>query len=270
MSSKNGDTRCKGTTKRGEPCRAAATAGGLCFFHANPNKASELGRIGGRRNRRAVIEMVDPLPVVVDEVAVRDTVARLVADVYAGKVHPKTAASLALLLNLQLRAFGALDEAEKKSMYRPYMWRRAAAKPEISKVGEAEISNAGKPESSSVAKPEISNVGRAEISNGGWPEMANAAGPEISNVGKAESLNGGWPEMADAAEPEISSVGKQENSSEEKFKSSSAGSPDLSSFVHPVLPIEEILAMNRERDRRLAIAAAQAASLSHAFGLDEL
>jgi hypothetical protein len=24
--------------------------GGLCFFHANPNKAVELGRIGGKKN----------------------------------------------------------------------------------------------------------------------------------------------------------------------------------------------------------------------------
>jgi hypothetical protein len=43
----NSSSRCKGQTKSGNPCRAAAIAGGLCFFHANPNKTSELGRIGG-------------------------------------------------------------------------------------------------------------------------------------------------------------------------------------------------------------------------------
>jgi hypothetical protein len=42
MISKNKNTRCSGRTQKGEPCRAAATPGGLCFFHANPNKASEL------------------------------------------------------------------------------------------------------------------------------------------------------------------------------------------------------------------------------------
>jgi hypothetical protein len=36
--------------------------------------------------------------------AVRDTVARLIADVCAGQVHPKVAAGLAPLMNLQLRA----------------------------------------------------------------------------------------------------------------------------------------------------------------------
>lgn len=47
MPPKNLDPRCKAQAKSGKRCGAAATAGGLCFFHANPNKASELGRIGG-------------------------------------------------------------------------------------------------------------------------------------------------------------------------------------------------------------------------------
>lgn len=100
---------CKGTTKGGESCRAAATAGGLCFFHANPAKAAELGRIGGRRNRHAANESFDPLPDLNTAAAVRETVARLIADVYAGKMNPKTAAGLAPLLNLQLRAIETTD-----------------------------------------------------------------------------------------------------------------------------------------------------------------
>jgi len=62
---------------------------GLCFFHANPNKASELGRIGGRSKRHAAGKNVDPLPTLDNALAVRDTVARLVADVYAGRIHPR-------------------------------------------------------------------------------------------------------------------------------------------------------------------------------------
>ena len=41
--------------------------------------------------------------------AVRDTVARLIADLYAGKLHPRVAAGLAPLLNLQLRAIEVAD-----------------------------------------------------------------------------------------------------------------------------------------------------------------
>ena len=37
-------------------------------------------------------------------IAVRDAVARLIADVHAGKLHPRVAAGLAPLMNLQLRA----------------------------------------------------------------------------------------------------------------------------------------------------------------------
>ena len=77
--------------------------GGLCFFHANPNKASELGRIGGRNKRPAAGENVDPLPTLDNAQAVRDTGARLIREVYAGKIHPRIAAGLAPLLNLQMR-----------------------------------------------------------------------------------------------------------------------------------------------------------------------
>jgi hypothetical protein len=77
--------------------------GVLCFFHANPNKASELGRIGGRKNRHYDSEDLDPLPNLEGVTAVRDTVARLIAEVYGGRVHLRIASGLAQLLNLQLR-----------------------------------------------------------------------------------------------------------------------------------------------------------------------
>jgi hypothetical protein len=91
-------SRCKSRTKAGKPCGAAATAGGLCFFHANPNKASKLGRIGGRSKRHTPAESRDPLPPLDNAIAVRDTAARLIADVIAGKVHPRVAAGLAPLM----------------------------------------------------------------------------------------------------------------------------------------------------------------------------
>jgi len=105
--------RCNGKSKSGGPCRAAATAGGLCFFHANPAKASELGRIGGRRNRYITGENLDPLPALDTALAVRDTVARLIQDVYAGKIQPRVASSLSPLLNLQLRAIETTELARR-------------------------------------------------------------------------------------------------------------------------------------------------------------
>ena len=95
---------CQALTKNGKPCHAAATEGGLCFFHGNPKRAAELGRIGGKKNRRIPGVDLDPLPPLESANAVRQAVARLIADVYAGRLHPRTAAGLAPLMNLQLRA----------------------------------------------------------------------------------------------------------------------------------------------------------------------
>lgn len=43
---------CKARTKIGGPCQAPAVEGGFCFCHAHPEKMAELGRQGGRKNRR--------------------------------------------------------------------------------------------------------------------------------------------------------------------------------------------------------------------------
>jgi hypothetical protein len=103
------DLRCKAKTKSGKRCRAAATEGGLCFFHANPNKAAELGRIGGKSKRQFADETEDPLPTLNNPLAIQDTVSRLIGEIYEGKLNPKIASGLAPLLNLQLRAIETTD-----------------------------------------------------------------------------------------------------------------------------------------------------------------
>jgi hypothetical protein len=50
------------------------------------------------------VENADALPSVDNAVAVRDTVARLIAEVYAGRLNPRVAAGLTLMMNLQLRS----------------------------------------------------------------------------------------------------------------------------------------------------------------------
>jgi len=46
--------------------------------------------------------------------AVEDTIARLIADVYVGKLSPRIAAGLAPLLNLQMRAIEARTDMERR------------------------------------------------------------------------------------------------------------------------------------------------------------
>jgi hypothetical protein len=52
-SKQRGRELCKARTKAGDSCPAPAVQRGLCFFHANPDKLSELGRQGGSKNRHA-------------------------------------------------------------------------------------------------------------------------------------------------------------------------------------------------------------------------
>ena len=109
MHNKQNGTRCKARTEIGKPCRAFATESGLCFFHGNPNKARELGRIGGRKNRHVVAEGADPLPALESALAVRQTGARVIEDVISGRLSPRIASGLAALLSLQLRAIETTD-----------------------------------------------------------------------------------------------------------------------------------------------------------------
>lgn len=109
MTSENRDSRCKGQTRSGNPCQAAATSGGLCFFHANPNKAVELGRLGGKKKSHLFAEVSDPILKLDKVSAVRDAVEKLIADVYLGRIAPRVAAGLAPLFNLQLRALESAD-----------------------------------------------------------------------------------------------------------------------------------------------------------------
>ena len=76
----------------------------MCFFHANPNKAAELGRVGGRKNRHYLPGSADPPQDLTTAKAVRDECARLIEYVYTNKITPRVATCLAGLLNLQMRA----------------------------------------------------------------------------------------------------------------------------------------------------------------------
>lgn len=101
--------RCAGITKAGKPCRAAATEGGLCFFHSDPRKASELGRIDGSKKGARGVESAEALAAVETATDLKNLVARLITVVSTGKVNPRTATGLVPLLGLQLRTIEVVD-----------------------------------------------------------------------------------------------------------------------------------------------------------------
>lgn len=110
MNNKRNGTRCRSLTTAGGPCGAAAMEGGLCFFHANPDKARELGRIGGRKNRRVSnMEATDVIPALDTAMAVQNKTAELIEGICSGRIHPRIGSGLAPLLSLQMRAIETTD-----------------------------------------------------------------------------------------------------------------------------------------------------------------
>ena len=103
-------------TKQGTRCRAFPTEGGLCFFHATPTKAAQLGRLGGRKNRRRADQM-DPLPPPDSAKAIREILERVISEAYTGQLPARTAAVLGPLLNSQLRAIESTEYEQRLEQF---------------------------------------------------------------------------------------------------------------------------------------------------------
>src|SRR5437763_9427679 len=104
---------CRGKTAKGEACRAAAGASGLCFLHGNPARAKELGQIGGRKNRHLIGVNLDVRPQM-SASDLRDVTAQTIGLVLRGELRAREAMAVANLLNVQTRIL-ALVEFEKHS-----------------------------------------------------------------------------------------------------------------------------------------------------------
>ena len=103
-------SQCKATTKGGERCRAAAGQGGLCSLHADPGRAAELGRRGGRKNRRFQVAMDDtPLRVPTTAEDVRRVLGEIMAEVRAKRLEPKLGTTLGYLGTALLKAIEVSD-----------------------------------------------------------------------------------------------------------------------------------------------------------------
>src|SRR5262249_19929076 len=86
--------RCSALTKAGNPCPAPATATGRCFFHENPEKATELGRRGGMKNRHVRPHEQDvELPPLNTAEDVRSMLAKAAQDVRNRRIDPRVATS---------------------------------------------------------------------------------------------------------------------------------------------------------------------------------
>jgi hypothetical protein len=99
---------CQAKTRTGAACRAPASGGGLCFFHANPDSAKTLGQIGGRRNRRAtVLDLLMPDNMTAADV--RSVIAQAIRLLLSGELKARDASALSQLCNALNRAIPVAD-----------------------------------------------------------------------------------------------------------------------------------------------------------------
>lgn len=105
---------CRAKTKAGKPCKAVAMQRGLCAFHADPKRAAQLGRIGGRKNRRYApcpeASAVHP-PQTAKEV--KNLLAEAMVGIHSGRLEPKIGSTMAYVATALLKAMETTDLAER-------------------------------------------------------------------------------------------------------------------------------------------------------------
>jgi hypothetical protein len=101
---------CSARTKSGNECRAGAVTGTqFCALHGDPERAAELGRMGGRRNRHYMD--TDPISITPPSTPedVKNVLAQAMADVRAKKLEPRIATALTYMSRVLLDAFATTD-----------------------------------------------------------------------------------------------------------------------------------------------------------------
>jgi len=105
---------CKGKTRTGAACRAPAGAGGLCFFHADPDRAKSLGQIGGRKNRRSVVDLEVPENMTAADVC--KVAGQAIRMLLAGELKAREAGAVAQLCNSLYRVIPTADLEARVAM----------------------------------------------------------------------------------------------------------------------------------------------------------
>jgi len=118
-------TACQATNKQGKPCRAPATEAGLCYVHSKPGRAAEIGREGGRRNRRLMDATLPPLPDLTTTAGLCDAMGMIIRMAYEGELSARRMAPLVPLFGMlerlqpAIRVEERLKELEKRLAEQP-------------------------------------------------------------------------------------------------------------------------------------------------------
>jgi len=106
--------KCQAKTKAGRPCAAPAVRGGnYCALHADPERAAQLGRKGGAKNRRVYEPNEWEGSAPRNACDVKNLLAETMADIRAGRMDPKLGTTLGYLGTSLLKAIETSDIEER-------------------------------------------------------------------------------------------------------------------------------------------------------------
>jgi general stress protein YciG len=105
---------CQAKTKAGGPCAAPVVRGGIyCALHADPERAAQLGRKGGTKNRRAYEGNEREISAPRNAGDVKNLLAEAMAEIRAGRMDPKLGTTLGYLGTSLLKAIETSDIEER-------------------------------------------------------------------------------------------------------------------------------------------------------------
>jgi hypothetical protein len=106
--------KCQATTKAGRSCAAPAVRGSaLCALHSDPERAAQLGRKGGAKNRRVYEANEREVSAPQTACDVKNLLAEAMAEIRAGRMDPKLGTTLGYLGTSLLRAMEISDIEER-------------------------------------------------------------------------------------------------------------------------------------------------------------
>jgi general stress protein YciG len=108
---------CQASTKSGTRCAAPAVKGTrLCSLHADPKRAAEIGRKGGKRNLNLYDGGPQTVSIPESPADVKRMLAETMAEVRAGRMDPRQGTVLTYISHSLLKAM-ELSEEKKPSVY---------------------------------------------------------------------------------------------------------------------------------------------------------
>jgi hypothetical protein len=105
--------QCSAKTRRGRQCQAPASRNGLCAMHAEPSRASEMGRKSGAARRYAYAGSACLMTIPETAAQIKTVLGQVILDLANRRLAPKAACAMAYVTGVTLRAIEASGWEER-------------------------------------------------------------------------------------------------------------------------------------------------------------